>query len=85
MSRRINIILPYKTVAVLDRAVRQLVETESRAKLRTLLKQEAIGNAERDLAIATEWDPLEEEVVQLTKTVAHGNQPANAHELPPTW
>jgi CopG family transcriptional regulator / antitoxin EndoAI len=79
MSKRINIILPDKTVAVLDRvttnrsrfidrAVRQLVETESKANLRTLLKQEAIDNAERDLSIATEWFPLEEEAAQLTET-----------------
>jgi metal-responsive CopG/Arc/MetJ family transcriptional regulator len=66
MSRRINITLPDATLAVLDRitsnrsrfidrAVRQLVETESRANLRMLLKREAIDNAERDLAIAAEW------------------------------
>ena len=78
MSKRIKIILPDKTVAVLDRltvrrsrfidrAVRQLLETESQANLRTPLKQEAIDNAERDLAIAAEWCPLEEEAAQLSK------------------
>ena len=77
MSKRINIILPDKTVAVLDRvttkgnrsrfidrAVRRLVETEGKANLRTRLKAEAIENAERDLAIAAEWFPLEEEALQ---------------------
>jgi CopG family transcriptional regulator/antitoxin EndoAI len=75
MSKRINIILPDKTVAVLDRvttkgsrsrfidrAVRQLIETESKANLRARLKEEAIANAERDLAMAAEWFPLEEAV-----------------------
>jgi CopG family transcriptional regulator / antitoxin EndoAI len=74
MSKRINIILPDKTVAVLDRvttkgsrsrfidrAVRRLVEMEGRANLRSRLKEEAIANADRDLAMAAEWFPLEEE------------------------
>jgi len=74
MSKRINIILPDKTVAVLDRvttkgsrsrfidrAVRHLVEMEGRANLRSRLKEEAIANADRDLAMAAEWFPLEEE------------------------
>ena len=85
MSKRINIILPDKTMAVLDRvttnrsrfidrAVRQLVQTESKANLRTLLRREAIDNAARDLAIATEWFPLEEEAAQLTET-GRGRKP----------
>jgi CopG family transcriptional regulator/antitoxin EndoAI len=77
MSKRINIILPDKTVAVLDRvtkkgsrsrfidrAVRQLVEMEGRANLRSRLKEEAIANADRDLEMAAEWFPLEEEAWQ---------------------
>jgi len=77
MSKRINIILPDKTVAVLDRvttkgsrsrfidrAVRRLVEMEGRANLRSRLKEEAIANADRDLAMAAEWFPLEEEAWQ---------------------
>ena len=77
MSKRINIILPDKTVAVLDRvttkgsrsrfidrAVRQLVETEGRANLRSRLKEEALANADRDLAMTAEWFPLEEEAWQ---------------------
>jgi CopG family transcriptional regulator/antitoxin EndoAI len=74
MSKRINIILPDKTVAVLDRvttkgnrsrfidrAVRQLVETQGRRSLRDHLKAGYRENTEQDLAIAAEWFPLEEE------------------------
>lgn len=74
MSKRINIVLPDKTVAVLDRvvakgarsrfidrAVRQYVETQGRQSLREQLKAGYRANAERDLAMAAEWFPLEEE------------------------
>jgi CopG family transcriptional regulator / antitoxin EndoAI len=74
MRKRINIILPEKTVAVLDRvttrgnrsrfidrAVRYFIDVQSKANLRTRLKEEATANADRDLAIAAEWFPLEEE------------------------
>ena len=74
MSKRINIILPDKTVAVLDRvttkgnrsrfidrAVRQLVETQGRQSLRDRLKAGYRENADYDLAMAAEWFPLEEE------------------------
>lgn len=80
MSKRINVILPDETVAVLDRvttkgnrsrfidlAVRQRVETQGKANLRKLLKEEAIANAERDLAIAAEWFPLEEEAAKVAE------------------
>jgi CopG family transcriptional regulator / antitoxin EndoAI len=75
MSKRINIILPDKTVSVLDRvttkgsrsefisrAVLHFVETAGKANLRARLKEEAIMNAERDAAISAEWFPLEEEI-----------------------
>ena len=75
MSKRINVILPDKTVAVLDRvaskgdrsrfidrAVRHFIQTTGAANLRERLKQEAIANAQRDLAMAAGWFPLEEEV-----------------------
>ena len=65
MSKRISIILPDSTVALLDRvttkgnrsrfidrAVRQLVAAEGKANLRARLKAEAIENATRDLEIA---------------------------------
>jgi CopG family transcriptional regulator / antitoxin EndoAI len=78
MNRRINIILPDETIAVLDRvttkgnrsrfidrAVRRLIEAEGKANIRERLKDEALENAERDLAIAAEWFPLEEEAAKL--------------------
>ena len=80
MSKRINIILPDETVAVLDRvttkgnrsrfierAVMNLVEAEGKANLRARLKDEALANTERDLAIAAEWFPLDEESAQRGK------------------
>jgi CopG family transcriptional regulator / antitoxin EndoAI len=87
MSKRINIILPDTTVAILDRvttkgsrnrfidrAVRQLVEMEGRANLRSRLKQEAIANADRDLAMAAEWFPPEEEASQTFERSAPENK-----------
>jgi CopG family transcriptional regulator / antitoxin EndoAI len=81
MSKRLNIILPDKTVAILDRvttkgnrsrfidrAVRQLIQTEGRSNLRASLKEEALANADRDLAIAADWYPLEEEAAQFVET-----------------
>ena len=74
MSKRINIILPEKTVSVLDRvttkgnrsrfidrAVLHYVETRGHQSLREQLKAGYRANADRDLAIAAEWFPLEEE------------------------
>jgi CopG family transcriptional regulator/antitoxin EndoAI len=78
MSKRINVVLPDKTVAMLDRvasrgtrsrfidrAVRHFVETHGRRTLREQLKAGYRANAERDLAIAAEWFPLEEEAWRL--------------------
>jgi metal-responsive CopG/Arc/MetJ family transcriptional regulator len=83
MSKRINIVLPDETAAVLDRvaakgarsrfisrAVMHLVETEGKANLRERLKAEALANAERDLAIAAEWFPLEEEAARMLEPSA---------------
>jgi CopG family transcriptional regulator/antitoxin EndoAI len=80
MNKRINVILPATTVAVLDRvtikgsrsalidrAIRHYVETQSRQNLRERLKDEALANAERDLQMAAEWFPLEEEAWQATQ------------------
>ena len=77
MNKRINVILPTTTVAVLDkvatkgnrsalidRAIRHYVKTQSQQNLRERLKQEALANAERDLHMAAEWFPLEEEAWQ---------------------
>jgi CopG family transcriptional regulator / antitoxin EndoAI len=79
VSKRINVILPDATAALLqrvaaagsrshfiDRAVRHFVESEGRRGLRERLKAGYIANAEQDLAIATEWFPLEEEAAELT-------------------
>jgi CopG family transcriptional regulator / antitoxin EndoAI len=79
MNKRINVILPTETVAVLnrvttkgsrstliDRAIRHYVKTQSRRNLREQLKREALANAERDLQIAAEWFRLDEEAWQPT-------------------
>jgi CopG family transcriptional regulator / antitoxin EndoAI len=81
MTKRINIALPVKTIAVLDRvttyggrsrfidrAVRHLIETEAKMNLRERLKHEALANAERDLAMAAEWFPLDEEAPHLPES-----------------
>jgi metal-responsive CopG/Arc/MetJ family transcriptional regulator len=74
MSKRINIVLPDETVSVLDRvatkgtrstfiskAVLHYVETHGRQTLRKQLEAGYRENKERNLAIAAEWFPLEEE------------------------
>jgi CopG family transcriptional regulator/antitoxin EndoAI len=74
MSKRINIVLPEKTLAVLDRvapkgsrsqfisrAVLYFVESRGREVLRERLKQEALANAARDVEMAAEWFALEQE------------------------
>ena len=80
MNKRINVMLPTTTVAVLDRvaikgsrsalidrAIRHYVETQGRQNLREQLKQEALVNSERDLQMAAEWFPLEEEAWQIAQ------------------
>ena len=80
VNRRINIVLPASTVnvldkvapkgnrsALIDRAVRHYVRTRSRQNLRDRLKQEALANAKRDLAMTAEWFPMEEEAWQLAQ------------------
>ena len=74
MNKRINIVLPDTTENVLDRvatkgtrsrfidrAVLHYVETQGRQSLLAHLPAGFWANAERDLAIAAEWFPLEEE------------------------
>jgi hypothetical protein len=48
MNKRINIVLPERTSKT----------------LRERLKNEALVNAERDVAISTEWSALEEEALE---------------------
>src|SRR5438067_11313012 len=84
MSKRINIILPERTVSVLDRvttrgnrsrfidrAVLHYIETGGRQKLREQLKAGYRANAERDLDTAAAWFPLEEEAWDTFEKSVH--------------
>ncbi len=77
MSKRINIVLPAETLAVLDRvatrgnrsrfidlAVRHYVETQGQRSLREQLAAGYLASAKEDLEMAAEWFPLEEEVAE---------------------
>ncbi len=74
MNKRLNITLPERTVALMDRvvskgqrsrlidhAVKRYIEEESRTNLRKQLEESAIANARYDLELAEEWFPLEDE------------------------
>jgi CopG family transcriptional regulator/antitoxin EndoAI len=74
MNKRINIILPEKTVNVLDRvttkgarsrfidrAILRCVETEGKEALRNQLIAGYTANAARDLEAEIAWFPMEEE------------------------
>jgi len=87
MSKRINIMLPEGTLAVLDRvapkgkrsrfvsdAVLHYVETRGKQSLRQQLKAGYLANAEESLEIAAEWFPLEEEAWQGTDRKARGKR-----------
>jgi hypothetical protein len=47
-----------------------LIETEGKANLRGRRKAESLANTERDLAIASEWFPLEEEAAGMREPSA---------------
>ena len=77
MSKRINIMLPESTLAVLDRvapkgnrsrfvsrAVLHYVETQGKQSLREQLKAGYVANADENLRIAEEWFPIEEQAWQ---------------------
>ena len=77
MSKRINVMLPNETLAVLDRvttrggrsrfisrAVLHYVQSHGRQNLRERLKAGYQANAQENLDIALEWYPLEEEAWQ---------------------
>jgi CopG family transcriptional regulator/antitoxin EndoAI len=81
MSKRINIMLPERTLAVLDRvaprgnrsrfvseAVLHYVEAQGKQSLREQLKAGYLANADENLKIAAEWFPLEEEAWQKSHT-----------------
>ena len=74
MTKRINVILPEQTLNVLDRvaikgdrsrfitrAVHFYVESQGKQNLRDQLKAGYLANADRDLELASEWFPLDEE------------------------
>ena len=80
MHRRINITLPEKTVQLIDRlaqkgdrsrlineAIVRYFEEVGRRNLRKQIKEGAIKRAERDLEIAKEYFPLEEEAWQQSQ------------------
>ena len=48
---------------LISRAILHFVEVQSKEVLRERLKREALANAERDVAMAAEWFPLEQEVL----------------------
>ena len=77
MSKRINVVLSDQALAVLDRvapkgsrsriisrAILHFVESQGKENLRARLKREALANAERDVSMAAEWFPLEEEAIR---------------------
>ena len=79
MTKRINVVLPVETITVLDRvapkgnrsrlisaAVLHYVECKARNNLAKKLKEGALAHARRDLEIAQEWFPLDEEAWQRT-------------------
>ncbi len=89
MSKRLNIVLPEKTVSVLDRlttkgnrsrfidrAVLHYVETHGKQNLREQLAAGYRANAERDLGMAAEWFPLEEEAWQTFESSRKPKKPA---------
>jgi metal-responsive CopG/Arc/MetJ family transcriptional regulator len=87
MNKRINIMLPENTLAVLDRvtskgnrsrfisyAVLHFVGNRSKQALREQLKAGYQANAEDSLKLALEWFPLEEEAWQKSHASRKGNK-----------
>ena len=77
MSKRINVMLPDETLAVLERvaprggrscfvsrAVLHYVKSRGKENLRERLKAGYQANAQANLKVALEWFPLEEEAWQ---------------------
>lgn len=78
--KRVNVTLPQETLRLIDRvakrgnrshfvneAVRFYVREMGRARLRKQLQEGAIQRAERDLHLAKEWFPIENEIWQGRK------------------
>jgi len=98
MTKRVNIVLPAQTLSILDQvatkgsrsrfisnAIHFYVESHGKQNLRDQLKAGYLANAERDLAIAAEWFPLEEEAnrrldhpVRKTTTKTKSNEPPDS-------
>lgn len=89
MSKRINIILPDSTVAVLDRvvpkgtlsrfidkAVLRLVKDEGTANIRERLKAGALANSDENLRIAQKWFPAENELWQRLEKEEQAQEPS---------
>jgi CopG family transcriptional regulator/antitoxin EndoAI len=85
VSKRINIMLPDRTLAVLDRvaprgsrsrfvsdAVLHFVESNGKRNLSEQLKLGYQANADESLKIAAEWFPLEEEASQRREGAHRG-------------
>jgi CopG family transcriptional regulator/antitoxin EndoAI len=83
VTKRINIILPEETIRLLDQvapkgnrsrlisdAVMYYVTAKAKSNLAERLKQGALVNAQRDLELAQEWFPLEEEASQRERKQA---------------
>jgi CopG family transcriptional regulator / antitoxin EndoAI len=81
MTKRINVVIPVGTLRVLDRiaprgnrsrliseAVLYYVESRAKNHLAERLKAGALARGQRDLEIAQEWFPLDEEAWQGTKS-----------------
>jgi metal-responsive CopG/Arc/MetJ family transcriptional regulator len=64
----------------IDRAVRHYVETQGRSSLREQLKTGYRANAERDLATAAEWFPLEEEVWRTVEASSNPKKSAKTRK-----
>jgi CopG family transcriptional regulator/antitoxin EndoAI len=75
MRKRINITLPEETLELIDRvtehgdrsrfideAVRHYIQETGRTNLRKRLKEGAIRRGARDLQLAEEWFPVDEDV-----------------------
>ncbi len=83
MAKRINVVLPEETMQVLDRvapkgsrsrlisdAVIYYVNARARRNVAEQLREGAMSNARRDLDLAQEWFPLEEQAWQRKRTPA---------------
>ena len=83
MSKRVNIMLPEKTLAILDRvapkgqrssfiskAVLHFVESQGKQSLRQQLQAGYRANAEESLRIAADWFPLEEEAWRRSRVTS---------------